>query len=104
MFDFVGITPTIKLAQQVVRRQGRITVVGVAGGPTTWDFYSNPYEAELTNTYWGTIEELYEVAALYRSGQIKPSVKRYPMDQALQAYHDLHDGKLSGRAVVMPNA
>ncbi|MBC9928691.1 MULTISPECIES: NAD(P)-dependent alcohol dehydrogenase [unclassified Leucobacter] len=104
VFDFVGITATIKVAQQVVRRQGRITVVGVAGGPTTWDFYSNPYEAELTNTYWGTIEELYEVAALYRAGQITPSVKRYPMDQALQAYHDLHDGKLSGRAVVMPNA
>lgn len=104
VFDFVGVTGTIKLAQQVVRRQGRITVIGVAGQPTQWDFYSNPYEAELTNTYWGTIEELHEVAALYRNGQIKPSVKRYTMDQALQAYHDLHDGKLSGRAVVTPHA
>lgn len=104
VFDFVGITATIKLAQQVVRRQGRITVVGVAGQPTTWDFYSNPYEAELTNTYWGTIEELYDVVALYREGKISPSVTRYSMDQALQAYHDLHDGKISGRAVVTPHA
>src|SRR5690606_9238997 len=56
VFDFVGITPTIRVAQQTVRRQGRITIVGVAGQPTSWDFYSNPYEAELTNTYWGTIE------------------------------------------------
>ena len=104
VFDFVGITPTIELAQQVVRRQGRITVVGVAGGPTSWNFYSNPYEAELTNTYWGTIEELYEVAALYRSGQITPAVTRYPMSEALTAYRDLHDGKLQGRAVVVPGA
>lgn len=104
VFDFVGITPTIKVAQQVVRRQGRITVVGVAGGPTSWDFYSNPYEAELTNTYWGTIEELYEVVALYRDGKIKPSIATYSMDDALQAYRDLHDGKLSGRAVVTPHA
>lgn len=104
VFDFVGITPTIKVAQQVVRRQGRITIVGVAGQPTTWDFYSNPYEAELTNTYWGTIEELYDVVALYRAGKIKPAVTTYSMDQALQAYHDLHDGKISGRAVVTPHA
>lgn len=104
VFDFVGVTPTIELAQQVVRRQGRISVVGIAGGPVSWSFFANPYEAELTNTYWGTIEELYEVAALYRAGQIAPSVQRYSMDQALDAYHDLHDGKLSGRAVVMPNA
>ncbi|WP_017793793.1 NAD(P)-dependent alcohol dehydrogenase [Leucobacter salsicius] len=104
VFDFVGISPTIKLAQQVVRRQGRITVVGVAGGPTSWDFFSNPYEAELTNTYWGTIEELYEVVALYRAGKLSPNVTRYTMDQALDAYRDLHDGKLSGRAVVTPHA
>src|SRR5690554_771765 len=104
VFDFVGVTQTIGLAQKVVRRQGRITVIGVAGSPTQWDFYSNLYEAELTNTYWGTIEELHEVAALYRAGQITPSVTRYSMDDALQAYHDLHDGKLSGRAVVVPHA
>src|SRR5690606_11885336 len=79
VFDFVGITPTIQTAQQVVARQGRITVVGVAGGPVNWDFYSNPYEAELTNTYWGTIEELHEVVALYRNRQISPSVKTYSM-------------------------
>lgn len=104
IFDFVGITATISLAQSVVRRQGRITVVGIAGGPVNWSFYQNPYEAELTNTYWGTIGELHEVAELYRAGKISPAVQRYPMDQALQAYHDLHDGKLTGRAVVMPNA
>ena len=104
VFDFVGITPTIKVAQQVVRRQGRITVIGVAGGPTEWDFYSNPYEAELTNTYWGTIEELHEVAALYRAGQISPAVTRYSMNHALDAYRDLQDGKVSGRAVVTPHA
>lgn len=103
VFDFVGVKPTIETAQQVVARRGRITIVGIAGGEVSWSFYSNPYEAELTNTYWGTIEELYEVAELYRNGQIKPEVKRYAMADALQAYHDLHDGKLSGRAVVVPH-
>lgn len=103
IFDFVGVTPTIQLAQQVVRRQGRITVVGIAGGEVSWSFYANPYEAELTNTYWGTIAELHEVAALYRAGQISPKVTRYSLDQALDAYRDLQEGKISGRAVVTPH-
>ena len=104
VFDFVGVTPTIQLSQETVRRQGRITIVGVAGQPTSWDFYSNPYEAELTNTYWGTIEELYEVVALYRDGKLAPQVTTYSLDNALDAYRDLQAGKLSGRAVVTPHA
>lgn len=104
VFDFVGVTSTIQLSQQTVRRQGRITIVGVAGQPTSWDFYSNPYEAELTNTYWGTIEELYEVVALYRDGKITPQVTTYSLENALDAYRDLQAGKLSGRAVVTPHA
>lgn len=104
VFDFVGVTSTIQLAQAVIRRQGRISVVGIAGGEVSWSFFGNPYEAELTNTYWGTIEELHEVAALYRDGLIKLQVTRYPMDRALDAYRDLQEGRVSGRAVVMPNA
>lgn len=104
VFDFVGVKPTIEVSQKVVARKGRITVVGIAGGQVTWDFYTNPYEAELTNTYWGTIEDLYDVADLYRAGLIKPEVKVYPMDKALEAYQDLVDGKISGRAVVAPHA
>ena len=104
VFDFVGISPTIRTAQQTVARKGRITVVGIANGPVEWSFFTNPYEAELTNTYWGTIEDLWEVAALYRAGQIKPDVEIYSMDRALEAYRNLAEGKLSARAVVTPNA
>lgn len=104
VFDCVGIAATIGVAQKVVARQGRISVIGIAGEPVSWDFYSNPYEAELTNTYWGTIEDLYDVAALYRAGLIRPEVTVYPMDKALDAYQDLVDGKISGRAVVAPHS
>mgnify|MGYP001400700342 CR=1 FL=1 len=103
VFDFVGLTPTIELAQKVVAKQGRITVVGIAGGPVSWDFYSNPYEAELTNTYWGTIEELHELAALYRDGHLEVDVTRFDLDDALTAYEHLDNGTLLGRAVVVPH-
>ncbi|WP_066904510.1 NAD(P)-dependent alcohol dehydrogenase [Millisia brevis] len=103
VFDFVGATPTIELAQKTVAVGGRISVVGIAGGPVSWSFFTNPYEAELTNTYWGTIEELHEVADLYRDGKIVPAVQRYPIDQALEAYQALSDGTLSARAVIVPH-
>lgn len=104
VFDFVGATPTIALAQASVAQGGRITIVGIAGGTANWSFFSNPYEATLTNTYWGTIEDLYEVVAMYRAGQITPDIERYAMDDALEAYRKLESGALSGRAVVTPNS
>jgi propanol-preferring alcohol dehydrogenase len=102
-FDFVGATPTIRAAQGSMARQGRLTVVGIAGGTAEWSFFANPYEATITNTYWGTIEDLHEVVAMYRAGQITPQVQRYSLDQALDAYRDLEAGKVAGRAVVVPH-
>ncbi|MEU2199701.1 NAD(P)-dependent alcohol dehydrogenase [Isoptericola sp. NPDC019482] len=102
-FDFVGATPTIRTAQASMGRQGRLTVVGIAGGTAEWSFFANPYEATITNTYWGTIEDLHEVVAMYRAGQITPQVQRYSLDQALDAYRDLEAGKVAGRAVVVPH-
>ncbi|TYL45743.1 NAD(P)-dependent alcohol dehydrogenase [Nocardioides sp. BGMRC 2183] len=102
VFDFVGIDPTIKLAMESVALRGRVTVVGIGNGNYTWNFYGVPYEVELTSTYWGTIEELHEVVALYRDGQITPEVEIFAMDDALEAYRRLEAGELSARAVVAP--
>lgn len=103
VFDFVGVTPTIRLAQATVAQRGAIQVVGIAGGTVEWNFYTNPYEATLTNSYWGTIEELHEVADLYRGGLIVPEIERYSLDDALEAYRRLRDGELNARAVVVPH-
>ena len=103
-FDFVGATPTIAVAQAAIAHRGAIQIVGIAGGTAQWSFFTNPYEATLSNSYWGTIEDLHEVADLYRSGLITPDVERFAMDDALEAYRRLRDGELAARAVVMPNS
>jgi propanol-preferring alcohol dehydrogenase len=103
VFDMVGAGPTIALAMGAVARRGRATIVGIAGGSYSWSFFGNPYEAELTNTYWGTIEELHEVAAMYRLGQIRPLVERYTLANGLEAYRRLQAGEIEGRAVVVPH-
>ncbi|GAA1661074.1 oxidoreductase [Citricoccus zhacaiensis] len=103
-FDFVGVAPTVKTAMESTARQGRCTIVGIAGGSYDWSFFTAPYEVELTSTYWGTIEELYEVVDLFKAGQLEPMYTTYPMDRALEAYQALVDGKISGRAVVVPHS
>ncbi len=104
VFDFVGATPTIKLAQSVVAVGGRIQVVGIAGGTVEWSFFTAPYESVIANSYWGSVADLHDVVAMYRAGQIVPDVETFTLDQALDAYHLLQDGKLSARAVITPNA
>ncbi len=94
----VGAAPTIKTAQACMAQGGRLTVVGIAGGVTEWSFFTTPYESTITNTYWGTIEDLYDVTAMYRAGQIRPDIERYSMDDALDAYRRLESGQLAGRA------
>lgn len=103
VFDFVGITPTMNTAAAVVARQGALTVVGIAGHPFEWNFYKMPYEVNFSSIYWGTIEDLYEVVELYKRGQIKSDVELFSLDNALEAYQKMIDGKLSGRAVIVPH-
>ncbi|WP_256385612.1 MULTISPECIES: zinc-binding dehydrogenase [unclassified Pseudonocardia] len=103
-FDLVGATPTLKLAQASMAVGGRLTVVGIAGGTTEWNFFSTPYESTITNTYWGTVEDLHDVVAMYRRGQIVPDVERYSLDDALEAYRKLESGELTARAVVVPHS
>lgn len=103
VFDFVGVDPTIKLAASVVAQRGALTVVGIGGGTYPWNFFGLPYEVNFSSTYWGTIEDLHDVAALYRAGKISPDVERYAMDDALEAYRRMEAGELSGRAVVTPH-
>lgn len=102
VFDLVGVSATIELAMKTVALRGRVTVVGIGNGSFPWNFYGVPYEVELTSTYWGTVEELYEVVDLYRAGKITPQVERFTLDQAPLAYEKLIAGTLTGRAVVAP--
>lgn len=102
VLDFVGADATIALGAKVVRPFGQLTVVGLALGKFTFDFFALPYEVSLATTYWGSAVELHEVLALARAGKIKARVERFALADAAEAYALLREGKLDGRAVVLP--
>jgi propanol-preferring alcohol dehydrogenase len=43
------------------------------------------------------------VVSLAQAGKIRMLVEQFPLERATEAYHLLHDGKIPGRAVIIPN-
>ena len=102
IIDFVGTTATLDLARGVARALADVTIVGIGGGEVPLSFFSQPYEVSIATTYWGSRGELVELLALAASGQVSAEGAIYSLDNGAQAYRDLHDGRVTGRAVVVP--
>ena len=102
VIDFVGATATLELARGVARSMGDVTIVGIAGGEIPVSFFSQPYEVSIATTYWGSRPELVELLALAASGQISAERSIYSLEHGAQAYRDLRDNRVTGRAVVVP--
>lgn len=102
VFDFVGAQATIDLSKTVVAVDGFIHIVGIGGGLMTMGFFATPFGAAVRAPYWGSRSELMEVLDLARIGAVGVHVERFGIDDAVDAYARLHDGKVRGRAVVVP--
>ncbi|ARU18373.1 NAD(P)-dependent alcohol dehydrogenase [Croceicoccus marinus] len=100
--DFVGAQATIDIAASVVGRNSRLSIVGLAGGTLHYAANNPPYGTQVTVPYWGSRTELMEVIALAQSGRIKATVETFPLEQANDVYQRLRDGKIQGRAILIP--
>lgn len=105
VFDFVGVQPTVTTAVNVVRNGGAIRFVGLGNGGFDYVAGSGsplPWGVEIERAYGGTRAEMREVIALAQQGKIGVEVKRYSLDDAVQAFDDLHHGRIQGRGVLVP--
>ena len=103
VLDMVGVKPTLEMATQISRVLGHVTIVGLGGGALPVNFHSPAKECSVASPYWGSIPELMEVVSLAQAGKIRMLVEQFPLERASEAYHLLHDGKIPGRAVILPN-
>jgi propanol-preferring alcohol dehydrogenase len=103
VLDMVGSDATLALGAAVLRAEGRLVVIGLAGGSVPASFFGLPYGAEVATSYWGTAPELIELVALARAGRIRMEIERFPLDRALEVYAKLRRGEIRGRAVIVPN-
>ena len=102
VFDFVGAGPTVKIAAASAAAEADISIVGIGGGQVPVGFGSTAFDVSVRAPYWGSRGELIEVLELARRGQVNVEVETFSLDEAPRAYELLHDGKIRGRAVVVP--
>lgn len=105
VLDFVGVQPTADLAVHTVRNGGAIMFVGLGGAQLDYLVGNGgpiPWGIQIERPYGGTVAELREVIQLAEDGRIGVQVNRYSLDDAVQAFDDLHHGRVQGRAVLVP--
>ncbi|WP_406447619.1 NAD(P)-dependent alcohol dehydrogenase [Streptomyces sp. NBC_00876] len=103
VLDFVGAPPTVATAGAAAAIDSDVTIVGIGGGALPVGFGSLPFSTTVTAPYWGSRSELAEVLDLARTGAVEVHVETYSLDEAPLAYERLHDGRINGRAVILPN-
>lgn len=104
VIDFVGVQPTIDTAIAVVRGGGAIRFVGLGGGSFSYIAGANdlPWGVNIERAYGGTRSDMRQVVALAQAGKIGVEVTRFPLDDAVKAFDELHEGNVQGRIVLVP--
>ena len=102
VIDCVGADGTLALAAGAVAPGGHVAIVGIGGGTFPMRFGTEPFEATVTFPRWGTREELVDVVALARAGDLSLEVEQVGLDGVAEAYARLEHGEVDGRVVAVP--
>jgi propanol-preferring alcohol dehydrogenase len=104
IIDFVNASKTVEADMQLLRRRGKLVLVGLFGGELKLNLITMPTRAyNLIGSYTGSISEMVELVSLARRGVIKPVIsERFRLEQATEALSKLKDGKITGRGVINP--
>ena len=104
VIDFVGSEQSVALAGRVVRRGGRIVIVGLFGGSLKLPLPTIPLRGiSIIGSNTGTLAEAQEMMSLVRAGRVQPiPLSRRPLGDAEAALADLERGAVTGRVVLVP--
>jgi D-arabinose 1-dehydrogenase-like Zn-dependent alcohol dehydrogenase len=104
VFELVGAESTLVAGIDMLRRQGRLVLVGYGSAQPR----INPLrlvlrETRLLSSLGNTRAELREVVRLAAGGQLRmPIAACYPLESAARALDELRAGRVAGRAVLLP--
>jgi D-arabinose 1-dehydrogenase-like Zn-dependent alcohol dehydrogenase len=102
--DFVGSEASFAFANAIVRKGGRIVIVGLFGGAMAMPLPLFPLRAlSIIGSYVGSLPEAQEMMEIVRAGKVDPiPFSERPLAQASQTLSDLRAGKITGRVVLTP--
>jgi NAD+-dependent secondary alcohol dehydrogenase Adh1 len=102
VIDFVGEGDAVAKGLAMTRNAGFYYIVGYGGkiDIPTIDMITS--EKTIVGNLVGTYPELIELMALADQGKVTLATREYRLEDANTALHDLHHGKVRGRAVLVP--
>ncbi len=105
VIDFVNNGRTAPISINILRKRGKLVMVGLFGGALELSLPIIPLRGiTITGAYTGSFNDLVDLVNLAKGGEIQSVVNRtYKLDDANQALDDLRSGKILGRAVLKPN-
>jgi NAD+-dependent secondary alcohol dehydrogenase Adh1 len=103
IIDFVGTDETHADSMKMLRKGGSYFVVGYGGAlhVPSLDIINN--EFNIIGNLVGNYNELYELMQLYAKGKVKLHSTQYALEEADKVLHLLEEGKINGRAVLVPS-
>lgn len=101
--DFVNHSSTASIALELLQKNGKLVLVGVGGGEIVLSLASMIFRPRtVQGSVTGSPADLREVAALARSGKLRPiPIKQMPKGQVNEALHQLEKGQVQGRVVLL---
>ncbi len=102
VLDFVGEHGTTKKGLNMTRPMGSYYIVGYGEEIRIPAIDMISTERNIIGNLVGTWADLTELMELAKKGLVKLATNEYPLADANQALRDLRDGKIRGRAVLIP--
>jgi len=105
VIDFVGAEATAEFGLSVLRRGGKMILVGLFGGALELPLPTVPLRGiSIVGSYVGSLAELGDLAELAKDGKIRPMpLEVRPLQAAQDTLDDLREGRIFGRAILRPD-
>jgi D-arabinose 1-dehydrogenase-like Zn-dependent alcohol dehydrogenase len=102
VIDFVGAEMSAAFGLSVLRKGGRLFVVGLFGGSMGVPLATLPMRAvSIVGVFTGALPEFRELMTLAREGKVKPApIETRSLETAQQSLDDLRAGRVRGRVVL----
>jgi len=102
VIDFVGEGEAVANGLRMTRNAGYYYIVGYGGKVEVPTMDMIVSEKTIVGNLVGTYPDLVELMALADRGLVKLATREYRLNDANAALHDLKDGKIKGRAILIP--
>jgi alcohol dehydrogenase, propanol-preferring len=103
VIDCVGTESTVYNSIRLLNKGGMLVLVGLFGNQITLPLVPTVInEYSIIGSLWGNYNELREVIDLAKKKILKHSIQKFPLNRINEVISLLKEGKIIGRAVIIP--